>query len=165
MRVTAAESSVDAISDRFVDQTVALDPCLATYLGIDGHDDRMTDFSPEGWQARAECARAALRDLATAEAASGDPAAADTAGRPDRVAAAQLRERLAVELDLYDAGYQTSDLNTAASPLQTIWQTFDLMKTGSNQDWEVIAARMHAVPTALQSYRASLADGARAGAR
>ena len=149
----ATPSVVDEISDRFVEQSAALDPCLATYLGIGGYDDRLTDFSPGGWQARAELARTALRDVT----------AADTTSDRDRVAAAQLAERLEVELALYDAGYVTSDLNTADCPLLTVRQIFDLMPTDGEQAWEVIAARMRAVPVALQGYRESLSDAARAG--
>ncbi len=40
--------SVHEISDQFVDDYAAAEPVLATYLGVVGYDDRLTDYSPEG---------------------------------------------------------------------------------------------------------------------
>ncbi len=148
-----ARMTVDAISDRYVDQLAAASPIMATYLGIPGYDDQLTDFSPAGWEARADLARSAVRDVE----------AADTSADHDRVAAAQLVERLQVELDLYDSGYQTSDLNTADCPMHYVRLVFDLMSTDGDDAWKMIAARMRAVPTALRGFRESLADGAAAG--
>lgn len=145
--------TVDEISDQYVDQMVAADPITATYVGVAGHDDRLTDFTPAGWEQRAEIARSAVRLMLTA----------DTTADSDRVASAQLIERLQVELDVYDAGYATTELSTASGALHDIRQVFDLMNTDGDDAWARIAARMHAVPTALRGYRESLADGASTG--
>ena len=50
-------TAVDAIADDFVARYAALDPILATELGIGGHDDEMTDLSPAGHAARADLLR------------------------------------------------------------------------------------------------------------
>lgn len=150
---TADRPSVDEVSDRYVEDYAALDPLTATYLGITGYDHLITDFSPDGWTARADRARSAIRQLDRAPL--GDDG--------DRVAAAQLRERLGVELDLYDSGWQSADLNTAECPMLSIRQAFDLMRTESEQDWADVAARMRAIPQGLRGYRASLLEAAAAG--
>jgi len=148
-----SQQTVDQISDRYLADLAALDPLTATYLGIPGYDDRMTDFSPAGWGERAGLARRAVRDVD----------AADTDTDRERVAAAQLRERLGVELDLYDSGWLTADLATAGCPMHSVRQIFDLMPADSAEDWAVIATRMRAVPESLNSYRAGLSHGAGAG--
>ena len=44
---------VFAISSDYMDRRAALDPVWATSLGIPGHDGQMTDYSPDGVEARA----------------------------------------------------------------------------------------------------------------
>ncbi len=45
------------------DRSRTLDPCAATEMGIIGHDDDITDYSPDGVTARVDAARSALREL------------------------------------------------------------------------------------------------------
>lgn len=58
-----AKTAVDEIAERYLDTYARLDPCAATELGITGHDDDITDYSPDGVATRAEAARATLREL------------------------------------------------------------------------------------------------------
>ena len=55
----------------------AADPIGATYVGIAGHDDQLTDLSPDGFAARAELDRRTLAELdvdrAGPTSASGSP--------------------------------------------------------------------------------------------
>ena len=50
----AGGSRVDAVADGFVEDYVRLDPLAATYFGVSGYDDQMTDLSPAGFEARYE---------------------------------------------------------------------------------------------------------------
>ena len=45
-------SAIYALSDRFIERSAALNPGMATRLGIAGHDHEMKDFSPVGHDAR-----------------------------------------------------------------------------------------------------------------
>ena len=36
------------LADGYLDQLIEVDPNLATVLGVRGHDDRLTDYSPDG---------------------------------------------------------------------------------------------------------------------
>lgn len=144
---------VDAVAEHYLDTYAALDPCAATELGITGHDDEITDYSPDGLSARADAARAALRELNGVTPA--DPV--------DIVTVAALRERLGVALELHDAGLDVGELNVIASPLQTMRDVFDLMPTETADDWAVISARLARIPARVAGYAASLRAAVAAG--
>jgi len=146
-------SEIYDLSDRYVDRFAALDPVAATLEGLAGHDDEMTDFSPDGAEERNEHDRATLRALA----------AAPREGERDRVAADVLREALETSVELYDSGEHLRDLNVIASPVQAVRMVFDMMPTETEADWEVVAGRMGLVPEGLSSYEDSLAEGVRQG--
>jgi uncharacterized protein (DUF885 family) len=146
-------SEIYDLSDRYVDRFAALDPVAATLEGLAGHDDEMTDFSPDGFEERNEHNRATLRALT---AAPGE-------GERDRVGADVLREALETSIELYDAGEHLRELNVIASPVQAVRMVFDMMPTETEADWEVIAGRMGLVPEGLASYEASLTEGVRQG--
>jgi hypothetical protein len=57
------QTDVDAVAERYLDAFASLDPCAATEMGIVGHDDDVTDYSPDGVAAKVDAARSALRDL------------------------------------------------------------------------------------------------------
>ena len=148
-----AKTAVDAVAERYLDTYAALDPCAATELGILGHDDALTDYSPEGVLARAQAARAALAELDAAAPVD------DT----DRVTVAAMRERLGVTLDLHDAGLDVGELKVIASPLQGMRDVFDLMATDTDADWAVISRRMSLIPHGVAGYIAALRDAAARG--
>ncbi|WP_345000143.1 DUF885 family protein, partial [Tsukamurella soli] len=132
-----APSGFDTLAEQYAARLIALDPIEATAVGAPGHEHLLTDFSPDGVAARADLARATLREL-DALAAPTDP--------NDRVTAASLRERLGVELDLYAAGRAVGGLDVIASPLQAIRDVFDLMPAGTPEADEALVARLRAVP-------------------
>ncbi len=137
---------IDDLANGYVDSSAALHPNEATFAGIAGHDDRLTDYSPAGLAARAALARDLLGAL--------DDAPVETDN--DRVCAAAMRERLGLELDMYEAGELLGDLNNIASPVQETREVFDLMPTDGDESWRTIATRMAAVPAALARYREGL---------
>lgn len=142
----ATPDGVNEISDRYVDDYARLHPVAATFLGVAGHDDEMTDYSPEGYQARIDLATAALRAVT----------AATPANDAERAAQAVFQERIGVELDLHEAGLLAADLNVIASPVQEVRMSFDLMPTDTADQWAAIAMRLAAVPAAMAGIRASL---------
>jgi uncharacterized protein (DUF885 family) len=155
---SSGTSAVDAIADAFVEDYVELDPLLATYVGIAGHDSELTDFSPGGFEARRELVRRALRDMEATEATDDRRRAAKDA----------FVERLSVLLDEYDAGLPASQVSVIFSELHNLRGGFDLMETGSAEAWDNIAARLTAVPQALDGYRETLlrsADGGHVSAK
>ena len=142
---------VRALADRYLNEVAELDPVRATAVGLPGHDDRLTDYSPAGLAARAELARRTLAALS--------PLGAHGADEPDRLCAALLRNRLDTELALHDVGEDLRPLRIIGSPVGGIRAVFDLMPMATADDWGVIAKRLEAVPEAVGSVTAALEQG------
>ncbi|MFZ0531082.1 MAG: DUF885 domain-containing protein [Propionicimonas sp.] len=144
---------IDAIADAYTLRLAELDPLTATALGIPGHDHEMTDFSPDGHAELAQLSRKTLTELAQATPVDD----------VDRVTLAAMTDRLALSLELDDAGEYLADLNVIASPLQNLRDVLDLMPTANTDDWANIASRVSRVPEAIHGYIESLRAGARRG--
>lgn len=142
---SARISAVYALSDRFIEQLAALDPGMATALGIAGHDHEMTDFSPAGHDARAQVVRNTLAELNTTEATTD----------ADRLAAGVLRESLELGVVELDAGEHLRSIRVIAGDVDEARAIFDLMPTANAHDWSVIAERMSKVPQAYAGMRES----------
>lgn len=150
---TRTPSAIDAVADRYVDTMCELDPLLATYLGVEGHDGEMTDLTPDGVDARAAATRAALTELD----------GLTPADEVDEITLAAMRERLGLELELHDAGLGYGELNVISTAPQGIRDVFDLMHTDTADQWSTIARRMSRVRGGtrgyLQGVRRAIADG------
>ncbi|WP_461119767.1 DUF885 domain-containing protein [Saccharothrix stipae] len=151
--MSPSSAGVHGISNQFVADYAAADPLTATFIGKPGHDDRLTDYSPEGHAAREELARNALAAINAAEPA--DKSEAD--------AKAVFLERVGLEVELHEAGQMEGNLNVIASPVQSMREVFDQMPTDTADDWAVIAKRLTAVPEAVANLRAGLAHAADQG--
>ena len=172
-------SAIDAIAEDHVRRFAELRPTWATSLGIPGHDDRMGDLSPAGHAEYADLVRTTLRrlDVSERDAAGRDAGERDAAGRDagerdaggqppssdiaarDAVTLAALRDRLGLELELYEAGEHSANVNNIESPVQALRDVFDLMPSDTAADWEVVAARMADLPQAIEGYIACLREG------
>ncbi len=150
---TRTATDIDAVADAYVDQMCRLDPLLATYLGVVGQDDEITDLSPDGIDERAALTRRTLAELDALEPSD----------EVDRVTVAAMRERLGLELEIHDAGLAYGDLNVIASPAQGLRDIFDLMHHETSEHWSTISRRMLALDGGVQGYLAGLhravADG------
>ncbi|EID55614.1 DUF885 domain-containing protein [Saccharomonospora xinjiangensis] len=145
--------NVHEISNQFLDDYAGAHPDLATEAGISGHEDRVTDYSPEGHAARAAILRTALRAME----------AADPKDDSERVAKAVFTERIGNELAIHEAGQDVASLNVIASPPQNMRMVFDLLPTETTEQWETLSARMATVPAALDGFRASMLAAVEAG--
>jgi uncharacterized protein (DUF885 family) len=141
--------TIAALADDYIERSCALDPIKATALGVPGHDDQLTDYSPDGVDERAALDRDTLVALASLTPRSDD----------ERRSAGFMAERLGVSLSMVDADEHLRALRNIASPVQMIRQVFDLMSRESVEDWELIAARMERVPFALVGLRIALDQG------
>jgi uncharacterized protein (DUF885 family) len=144
---------IDDLADRYVDEWAALNPTGATYAGIKGYDDRLDDLSPDGFAAQADLTRRTLAAISATEPAR----------EPERVAKEAMVERLGLELERYDAGEVTSELNVISSALHGLRMVFDLMPTEGEEAVANIAARLGQFPGALEQYKVTLREAAEAG--
>ncbi len=146
-------TAIDAIADDYTRKLAVLSPLTATAIGIGGHDHLIDDLSPAGHGALADLNRATLTALD----------AAAPADSTDAVTVAAMRDRLALDLELYDAGEYMADLNVIASAPQTLRDVLDLMPTDTEEDWANIAGRIGRVPEAVAGYLECLRAGAASG--
>jgi uncharacterized protein (DUF885 family) len=151
--VDDASGPVATLADHFVQRAAVLDPIAATFEGIPGHDAELTDYSPDGAAERLEHCRTTLRELATT--VPGD--------EPERVAAEALRRYLDVAIELMETSEDLRALRVIGSPVSEIRLCFDLMPRATPDDWATVAARVAAVPQALDGLRQSLDEGVREG--
>ncbi|MGM7677824.1 DUF885 domain-containing protein [Microbacterium sp. A94] len=142
-------TAIDQIAEDWVDTLVTLAPTLGTYIGRNDVNDRYGDLSPDGQQ---QYAAEAAKTLAALQAAAPVDAV-------DEVTQTDLTSELRLELEFHEAQWHLRDLNVIASAVQDIRQVYDLMPTATAEDWSVIAKRMAAVPSALEGYAATLAEG------
>ncbi|SEG70856.1 Uncharacterized conserved protein, DUF885 familyt [Actinacidiphila yanglinensis] len=141
------------VADAYVDDLIALDPTLGTYLGAPGSARRLPDYSPDGARAVADLARETLARLAEAEARPGGDSPVE------RRCAGLLRGGLSADLEVYQADEHLRTVSNINSPLHSIRETFTLMPTETAADHADLAARLRAVPASVAGYRASLEAG------
>ncbi|MFG1919414.1 DUF885 domain-containing protein [Micromonospora sp. NPDC048898] len=152
---------VEDFADRLLCDMASLDPCAAVVEAGEQDVDGLTDYSPEGHQARADLAARALCELESL----GDalPAASPLH--------AHLAERLHTRIALHDAGEDLRELHAAATgPLQLIRQAVGAAVPGPGADgaafeeaWARVGARIAAIPAALDGYARSLLLAAERG--
>src|SRR5580704_8986169 len=102
----AAMVSVSAAADAYITRMAAIDPIEATAWGVPGHDDRLPDLSPAGFDERARLQRATLAAVTAA------PKATDA----DRMAADVMVERLSSSLALHEVGDHFRSMRVLHSP-------------------------------------------------
>ncbi|MEV4423976.1 DUF885 domain-containing protein [Streptomyces sp. R-07] len=141
------------VADDHVDALIALDPITGTYLGVRESAGRLPDFSPAGQRAVADLARRTLARLDEAERSPG--ADSDAEQRCARL----LRERLTAEIAMHEAEENLRTVSNMRSPAHSVRIVFTVMPTETEEDWTAVAARLRAVPAALDGYRAALALG------
>lgn len=158
--IPSTPSAIDRIADSYVEKATALNPLLASGLGVPGHDRDMPDLSPAGLDAEADLARTTLADLDDAEAAARD--AGEELSQNDRLTLAAMRERLGLDLEMHEKLIPHSQVNNITSPIQGLRAVFDQMPTTGDTDaeavenWDVIRERLTKIPAALEGFAESL---------
>ena len=145
--------AVDAASDRYVEDYCALDPVAATFVGIGGHDHRLADLSPDGFDAGEELTRRALAEVT----------AATPVDEREAVARDAFLERIGLAVEMDEAGEARSRMSVVFSEVHAVRQAFDLMPKEGEQGWSDVDDRLAAVPEALAGYRTTLLEEATRG--
>jgi uncharacterized protein (DUF885 family) len=154
-----AARPVRDLADTYAASLAALNPLLATRLGLREHGGRLPDLSPAGQDAKDDLARSVLAQLAgAANGSGGGPAAGE-----ERRCARLLRERLEAGLAASEAGDHLRDVRNIFGPVSQVRNVFLLMPASTEEDWAVIAQRMAKIPGAFAEHRTSLTEGAQRG--
>lgn len=141
---------IEDFASRLLRDVAGLDPCRAVVETGEQEVDGLTDYSPDGHQARADLAATALRELETLP--------------PTSPVHAHLVERLRAQIAFHDAGEDLRELHVAATgPLQLIRQSVEAAVPARDAEgaayedgWARVAARQAAIPVALDGYVRSL---------
>jgi uncharacterized protein (DUF885 family) len=144
---------IDDLANRYVAEWAPLNPIGATYQGVTGFDDKLDDFSPDGYAARADLIRRTLAELAGIE----------PDGDRERIAHEAMSERLGRALARYDAGEVTSEVSVITSAVHDTRQVFDLMPVEGEEAVANIAARLGQLPRAVEQIERTLRESADAG--
>lgn len=152
---TRPPTAIDAIANDFFDELVATSPMWLTELGSPERQTEYDDLSPAGVQVR--------RDLMAQALARLD--AEQPADAVDRVTVAAMKERLGLDIELIDSGLALMDINGIASGLHAVRAVYDQMPTATADHWRTIAARLAAVPGAIDGWFTSQHAGIEAGVR
>ena len=147
-------NNIFLLADRYVDQLAALQPMLATQMGVPGFDGQWGVQDPSGWQ---DIGALFKRTLSAIEALPPSDRHREQLGR--RV----LKDHLSGRVERIAHGHPLQDLNNIASPVQGFRETFDLMPKVSADDWELIASRLSSLHGAVDGYIESLSEGRRRG--
>jgi uncharacterized protein (DUF885 family) len=138
------------LCDDYVLQWAALDPVAAGMEGIVGEFGPATDYSPDGYAARAALI---LTELTRLPVTSDD----------DRLAADHLRERLEAEAAWHVTGEPLRLLRVPFGLLSDLRDSVELLPHGDGQQWRGVIARLDAIPGMLACWRASLDAGRQRG--
>ncbi|HSO28571.1 MAG TPA: DUF885 domain-containing protein [Candidatus Sulfomarinibacteraceae bacterium] len=146
--------TVSEISSRYIDEIAALDPVRGERWGVVSDSTRLTDYSPAGYAALRALLGRTLDDLAAAEPPSDEA---------ERLGAGFLEDWVRGEAGVIDAGERERSLSIIVGPPASTRSVFDLMDRATPEAWGKIAARLRAVPGAMDGYRATLEAGLAAG--
>jgi len=133
----------------YVTHSAALDPVDAGSRGLAEAFGAATDYSPDGFAARAELIAATLAALGELTVTS----------QADRLAAGFLRERLQARLAWHETGEPLRLLRTPIGLTSAVRESVDLLPRDGEEAWRNVAARLAAIPVMFAGWRASLDAG------
>ncbi len=142
------------LSDTAVDDMAALDPVEATYAGIEGHDHRWSDYSPDGIEAGVDYIRDLRRRIEALPDVT-DPWEKRATG------VARMFTDLEISRATHEDVYR--EVRTLACPLYEVREVFDVMDTESPDGRAAIIARLNSAGEALAGVRATLEVGMERG--
>jgi uncharacterized protein (DUF885 family) len=137
------------LCDDYVTQWAALDPVAAGMQGITGVFGASTDYSPDGYAARAELMSATLAALQPMSMIS----------EADRLAAGFLRERLEAQLAWHQLNEPLRAVRAPIGLISAVRDSVDLLPRDGDDAWRNITARLAAIPVMFAGWRVSLDTG------
>jgi uncharacterized protein (DUF885 family) len=151
--MTQRNTPIFQLADAYCDEAAALNPQMATNIGIAGYDHLLTDHGPEASEARANHTRATLAKLA----------ALTPTDDLDRLGAEVMRERLESDLQIHDSGEGGQFMSVIWSTASGVRNIFEMMPHETAEQRATMQARMTQVGQALESWRRTLEESASKG--
>ena len=141
------------LCEDYIARFAELDPVGAGMRGITDSFGAATDFSPEGFEARADHDAATLREL---------KAITDTSDN-DRLARLFLAERLEAEMAWHETGEPLRLLRAPIGLLSMVRDSAELIPHDTEDGWRNVAARLSAIGDMLRGWQRSLDLGLERG--
>lgn len=142
-----------SFAEDYVVELAALDPIVATFMGVPGHEHELPEFTTERYE----------RDTAFVRGAREVLRGIEPWGDHEQVAKAVMLERLDRLVVLGEHRDQQRSLSVISSPVSEVRQVFELMDPRVDQGAAVLTARLAAVRGAMEGWRRGLSDLARCG--
>ena len=137
--MTDDRSTVDALSDRFWESILELDPTTATFYGDERYADRLEDPSPAG--------RAKVRDLMARTAAEATAIPVDGLSTEERITRDMLRVIGELRIEEDEQGlHQLCVVDQMGGPQQLLPQLTQFQPVDTPERLEAFIARLHAYP-------------------
>ncbi|MDF2733453.1 MAG: hypothetical protein K0S97_76 [Chloroflexota bacterium] len=137
--MTDDRSTVDALSDRYWESILELDPTTATFYGDERYADRLEDPSPAG--------RARVRDLMARTAAEAMAIPVDGLSTEERITRDMLRVIGELRVEEDDQGlHQLRVVDQMGGPQQLLPQLTQFQPVDTPERLEAFIARLHAYP-------------------
>jgi uncharacterized protein (DUF885 family) len=137
--MTDERSTVDALSDRFWERILELDPTTATFYGDERYADRLEDPSPAG--------RAEVRDLMARTAAEATAIPVDGLSTEERITRDMLRVIGELRVEEDDQGlHQLRVVDQMGGPQQLLPQLTQFQPVDTPERLEAFIGRLHAYP-------------------
>jgi uncharacterized protein (DUF885 family) len=137
------------ICSDYVAANAELDPVAASRSGITDTFRAATDYSPDGYEARADAMRSTLAALD----------ATVTEGDADRLAKLYITERLQADLAWHETGEPLRALRAPIGLVPALRDSVELIPHDTPEGWRDVAARLAAIPGMLDGMRRSLDEG------
>jgi uncharacterized protein (DUF885 family) len=137
--MTDDRSTVDALSNRYWESILELDPTTATFYGDERYADRLEDPSPAG--------RAKVRDLMARTAAEAMAIPVDGLSTEERITRDMLRVIGELRVEEDDQGlHQLRVVDQMGGPQQLLPQLTQFQPVDTPDRLEAFIARLHAYP-------------------
>lgn len=149
--MTTSEHPIFALSSRFVDESAALSPTLATHLGVPGSDERWDDLSLDGIEARRVLIERTRADLAALPSTQDDHWA--------EVARRVLAEQLDDALENIAQGDHFLDISHLASTVPGMRSMVELQGFATPDAASDLLGRIETIGTALDGWWSRIETG------
>jgi len=148
--VTTGSEPADArhpvydLADRYVDGLAEVAPMLATFAGIDGHDDRWGDLSPAGVAAHETLVRGVRAELDRLPPAADDDI---------RLAIRALADHLDPQIEEHDHDDHLRDLAHLGSTIPSIPEVLGLHDPTTAAGRDALIGRLRTLPEAIAGWQ------------
>ncbi|MDR1354999.1 MAG: DUF885 domain-containing protein [Propionibacteriaceae bacterium] len=146
-------TAIDALAEKYFEETVAASPILLTQLGSEQRQDEYDDFTPAEAERRYQRNKKLLADLA----------ALTPVDDVDAVTVSAINERIGLAAETHETYNDLMEINGISSGLAEIRSVYEMMPTDTAEQCETIVRRLHALPTAVEQWSARQLAGIESG--